>query len=713
MIQSQRIRSWLKLGTAAGLAAAATFAILGGSQAEASDFRIIRLINGIDRPDLPCCVDFYLWPTPVIEGNRVAFLSRAGGPPDGVWSGDIRTRALTKLAGLTTPAPGGSGNFSAFNGDLDKRITIGAGRIAFFAYDQSNVLGLYVVPAGGGAITKIVTTATSAPGGSAFTNLSFASLNEEYITFQGDNSATFRGVYRARVNGTGLIKLRDTTDKLDARLPSGPDDDYFDIYSRPLMLLGGNIGFVASGVFDPSSGPSAIFTYPETRRADNLTALAGAPDDSHVRILDQSSGLGTGQIAFRADQPNNNFTGIFRAGNPDNAPAFVTSRTPVPGTNRRFSSFGGFGHDASGVAFTGNSPIPSGSESSINFLAGLGAPVERIAASPQYFGPILGDRSLSEGRIAFMEGSNFADTVFVAVRGNAGDLLADFGAQGLFQQLNNGAFAEVHPGSPIAIAAGDLDGNLEDEAIASFASAGLRARYNNAGAWRLLHADAPTYLVSGDFDGDGREDLAGGFPGTGVMTRVNNGAWVVRSQNASQGLAVGDLDGNGRKELIADRGATGLWARYNNGGAWTQLLTVNPFRVITADLDGNGLDETIVDRGGGTYARYNNAGVWQQLHNAASQGLAAGDLDGDGKDDLLADRGPDGLWVRYNNAGAWQELHPLNPFDIITADLDNSGKAEVISDRGASGVWARYNNAGPWQQLSAMNAEGLAAGEFD
>lgn len=696
----------------AGFAAAWLGAVSTFSGAEASDYRIIRLINGIDRPDLPCCVDFRLWPTPVIEGDRVAFLSRSGGPPDGVWIGNITTRQLTKLVGPDTPVPGGSGNFSAFNGDPDKRLTIGGGRIAFFGTDQGGVLGLFVVSVNGGPIARIATIGGAAPGGGNFTQLAFASLNNNFITFKGTTSTT-TGVYRATVSGANLVNLRDTNDHLDARTPSGTADDYFNLYTRPLMLTGNDIAFYASGLFDPVTGPSAIFSFPNVRLADNMTALAGAPDDSHVRIIDLSTGIGTGRVAFHADQPNNGFQGLFRTTGPNSAPSFVTNNTPVPGTTREFSSFGGFGYDASGVAFTGFSPLPSGTENSVNFVAGLGAPVIRIAASPEYFLPVVGDRSLSQGRIAFMENSNFADTIYVAVPGNAGDLLADFGPQGLHRQLNNGAFAQVHAISPIAIAAGDLDGNLIDEAIASFANQGLRARYNNAGGWQLLHAAAPTHIVAGDFDGDGRDDLAGDFPGSGILVRVNNGAWVARHANVSQGLAVGDLDGNGRDELIADRGGGGLWARYNNANPWVQLNTVNPLRVITADLDGSGRDEVIADRPSGTWARYNNAGPWVQLHNVPSEGLAAGDLDGDGRDDLLADRGASGLWVRYNNAGAWQQLSPLNPFDVITADLDSSGEAEVITDRGGGGLWARYNNAGPWQQLSPLNPEGLAAGDLD
>ena len=48
-------------------------------------------------------------------------------------------------------------------------------------------------------------------------------------------------------------------------------------------------------------------------------------------------------------------------------------------------------------------------------MAAPGQPVVRIAAGSKYYLPVVGDRSVSQGEIVFMEESNYADTVFVAV----------------------------------------------------------------------------------------------------------------------------------------------------------------------------------------------------------------------------------------------------------------------------------------------------------
>jgi hypothetical protein len=385
--------------------------------AKADGFRIVRLVNGMNRPDLPCppCTPFYIFYTPVISGDRVAFLSR-NGPPDGVWSGDINTRALTKLAGLNTPVPGGSGNFSAFYGGSVYPITIGGTYVAFFGADGAGVLGLYTVPVTGGAVRKIATTNTIAPDGTEFTDLRFASLNGPTVVFWGRTPDHIDGIYRATRLGTQLQTVIDSDDRLDARTPAGPLVDYFSGFPRAVIGRGSNIAFYAGGLFDPVSGPNAIFRSTLVDIADNMTGLQGRPDNSHVRIGNFSAAVGSAAIAFFADQPNNGFQGLFKVRGKFIADAFVTNQTVAPPTARKFSTFYGFGYDDTGLAFTGIHPIIGSTvDQSVYFVAAPGQPVVKVAAGHNYYLPMVGDRSVSQGRIVFMEGSNYADTVFVAV----------------------------------------------------------------------------------------------------------------------------------------------------------------------------------------------------------------------------------------------------------------------------------------------------------
>jgi hypothetical protein len=707
-----RQAAWaLRLWAFAWIVTGALCTISGFPEAEAKDFRIIRLIDGMNRPDLTCCTPFYIFHTPVIEGDRVAFLSR-NGPPDGVWSANITTRALTKLVGLNTPVPGGTGNFTTFYIDADKRLTIGGGRVAFFGGDANGKLGLFVVSVSGGAITRIATTETIAPDGVVFTGLSSASLNDQYIAFQGSTSLHQLGIYRATVAGTGLVTVMDTDDRLDARTTSGTAVDYFNIFVRPVMLTASNLAFGASGLFDPVSGANATFRSGEsTPIADNLTALAGRPDDSHVRINSHSSGIGTAEVAFLADQPNNGFSGIFRAGNPDTAPAYVTTNTFVPGTARKFSSFQGFGHDASGVAFTGLSNVTSGTEYSVNLVAATGQPVERIAASPEYYFPIVGDRSVSQGRVVFMENSNFADTVFVAVPDTPGDLLITgdldanprddlviyAGASGIRALLNGTTWTKLHAADPQQLAAGDFNGNGRDDLLGDFGAGGLWVRYDS-GTWTKIHSTSPLDVAAGRLDGNATEEAVADFGAGGLWGRFNDSTWTKLHAGAPQGLSAGDLDGNGIDDLLVDFGSGGLWARYNNA-TWLKLHNASPDDFLTARLDNNAKKEAVVDFGAsGLWARYNNA-TWTKLHAGEALDLAAGDLDGDGVEDLLVNFEASGLWARYSNA-TWAKLHNTSPSAIAAADLDNSGYAEAVADFGVGGIWARYNNA-TWVKLPA------------
>jgi hypothetical protein len=289
------------------------------------------------------------------------------------------------------------------------------------------------------------------------------------------------------------------------------------------------------------------------------------------------------------------------------------------------------------------------------------------------------------------------------------DFLADFGAAGLWQRLNDTAWQKLHNASPQMIGSGDLDGSLQGEVLASFGGLGLWARYDNA-TWVKLHNATPTRFVAGDFDGNGSDDLVTDFGAAGIWVKSNNGPWSKLHNATTQDLAVGDLDGNGQDELIADFGGAGLWVRYN-GATWAKRHNASPVHLATGDLDGNGQDELIADFGSlGLWARYNNA-AWMKLHNATSQGFVTGDLDGNDQEELVVDFGALGLWVRYNNA-TWIKIHNASPLRMLATDLDDNGQADLVVDFGGLGLWVKHNN-GAWTKIHNASTQDLAAGGFD
>ena len=384
------------------------------SQAVAAGYSIVKLVNGIDRPDLPCCVHFYIFYTPVISGGKVAFLSRNAGV-DGVWSGDIASHALTKLAGFETNAPGGGGKFTAFYGGTDTPLSIGGNTVTFFASDSGGHFGIYSVPVTGGPVRRVATTATLAPDGQPFQDLRRATTNGGFVAFNGRTSLHSSGIYKATIAGGQLTTLIDSDTHLDARDPSGTLSGYYFAYGRPVYAKTA-IHFLATGLFDPVDGPNAIMRGSGVDEADNLTHLQSLPF-SHVRVLAFSAAALSNSFGFLADEPSAGYvSGVFKGQGANFAIKFATTLDNAPGTNRKFQTFEALSYDDSGAAFVATRLTATGTtDRSIYFSPSPGQPVQRVASGTKYYLPTIGDRALNAGKIVFMDGSSYADTVYVAV----------------------------------------------------------------------------------------------------------------------------------------------------------------------------------------------------------------------------------------------------------------------------------------------------------
>lgn len=416
------VTSLLRRGFAT-LALALAVTAGAGTAFAASAYKIYAPLRGMSRPDLPCCLPIYVAGPPVISGKWIAFTSR-NGPGDGIWSYDIERKKLKKLAGTETPVPGGSGNFSAFGIGDTAAISIGGDTIAFFGWDAANSPGIYTVAAKGGAVARIADRATRVPkgGGETFWWLGDVTANATTVSFWGYATGPdgLSGVYQANLDGSGLKKVIDTTDHLDARVPGGTLPGYFYQYGNP-KLGKASVVFQASGLFDPVSGANAVFRAKGgfTDIADNVTLLEGGTPGAHVRISDLSAAQTNSAVAFRADQPATGYAGLFKVRNADESSAFVSTEDLFPGTATPFAAFLGFGYDATGLAFTGYRVVEGSTlEQSVFFTAAPGEPLVLVAAGADYYLPSVGDRSVSEGNIVFYEGTNYNDTFFLAVPKN-------------------------------------------------------------------------------------------------------------------------------------------------------------------------------------------------------------------------------------------------------------------------------------------------------
>jgi len=296
------------------------------------------------------------------------------------------------------------------------------------------------------------------------------------------------------------------------------------------------------------------------------------------------------------------------------------------------------------------------------------------------------------------------------------DLLVDLGNLGLFELLNERTWLRIRPISPSDVAVGDLDGNGQDDAVATFPipssfPAGTWARYGD-NLWRRLDSRPLSHIVTGDLDGDGRDDVIGSFAGQGLYVLMNNSRGFVRlnANTSTLRLATGDLDANGRDEVIAVFG-NGTWIRYDNG-RWVKLSDRRLVHPVIGDLDGNGQDDLVGDFPPlGIYAFVNNTRGLIRLRTTSSEGLAIGDLNGDDRDDIVAVL-PSGTWLRYDN-GQWQRIDARRLDHPVVGDLDDNGKGEVVGNFASTGLYARYNNAGPWRRLRAQAAQEIESGGFD
>ena len=299
---------------------------------------------------------------------------------------------------------------------------------------------------------------------------------------------------------------------------------------------------------------------------------------------------------------------------------------------------------------------------------------------------------------------------FEALHVARNDLLVDLGTSGLFQRLNNGtSWLKIHNNSPIATAAGDLNGNGKDEAIAVFGN-GTWIRYDH-GVWRQLQQRKLLRLVTGDLDGNGQDDVIGDFAGLGVYAFINNTRPMVRLRTTvSKRLAIGDLDGNGKDDLVAIF-ANGTWVRYDTG-QWTQLQSRQLLSAVTGDLDGNGKDDIVGNFASlGLYVFMNNTRPFVRVRATVSHGLTTGDLDGNGKDEIIAVFG-NGTWVR-SDAGPWTRIGIRPLLRPITGDLNGNGQDEIVGDFAGQGLFGRHNNVAPWVRLRAIVSQGVASGGFD
>lgn len=391
--------------------------------AQAGSFTITNLVNsGQTRPDgLP----WYVFGRPSIDAGNVVFLTanaQVFATLDGIWAiATAKSLTPVQMAGLNTPMPHGTGNFVNFGTSGGYEPTAAGGTLVFYGRDSTGLQGIYAMPETGGRISRIVDTATGAPGGGTFTLVGPATTNGPEVAFYGQTSAGHQGIYSAGKTGHGLRLVIDNTTTLPAHdggnvpCPDNPGIDpvYYGTYSAPVYGKA-RIAFFATGIGDPSQYPNAIFTNAGAGYAgiaDNCSPLQGDTAPRHVQITGYSADRLSATVAFGAF--DGAYAGIFATQGSDTQTErrFVTTAAKVPGTKGMFTGFGPFAFDSSGLAFIGNDAVNG---QSLYFTPGLGRPVGLVAAAGQFSNLTLSGRAVSGGQIVLWTGSIFFNAIYLA-----------------------------------------------------------------------------------------------------------------------------------------------------------------------------------------------------------------------------------------------------------------------------------------------------------
>jgi hypothetical protein len=285
-------------------------------------------------------------------------------------------------------------------------------------------------------------------------------------------------------------------------------------------------------------------------------------------------------------------------------------------------------------------------------------------------------------------------------------------------------------GGPQSIFNIDMDGDGKSDLIVANGDAdALTVYHNNSTTGTLSFSQAvnfamppgyyPVAVTAGDLDGDGKPEIIlanYGSPQLAIFRNTSTSGTISLAApvyyalgNYTTGVRVADCNGDGKPEIIVASVADNVVSLYLNNStvgslSFSPKMDLHlpsgtlPYDVVVSDLDGDGMpDLASVNAAANTVSVWRNTGTIGGALSFATntdfsvggspQDLAVGDLDGDGKPDLAVVNSGDATITLLKNTCTSGSMSFVRGTDVPTGNLTSGSPwAIVMSDFDGDGM---------------------------